>query len=80
VSDSTYLRTTDGWVSLTVVMDLYDRALIGWALSADLEAAHTNVTALTMAFKNRAAQEGLLFHSNRGVQYCAAQWVPRNLR
>jgi transposase InsO family protein len=67
VSDIT-LRTTDGWVYLTVVMDLYNRAIIGWAFSADLEAAHTSVATLKMVFKNSAAQEGLLFHSDRGVQ------------
>jgi transposase InsO family protein len=41
----TYLCTTDGWVYLTVVMDLYDRTIIGWAFSADLEVAHTTVAA-----------------------------------
>jgi transposase InsO family protein len=58
VSDITYLCATDGWVYLTVVMDLYDRTILGWALSADLEAAHTSVTDLNMAFTNRAAPEG----------------------
>jgi transposase InsO family protein len=37
----------------------------------DLEVAHTSVAALNMAFKNRAAEEGLLFHADRGIQYCA---------
>jgi transposase InsO family protein len=54
-----------------VVIDLYDRAIICWALRADLEAAHTTIADLNMAFKNRADEEGLLFHSDRGVQYCA---------
>jgi transposase InsO family protein len=71
VSDLTYLRTQGGWVYLTVVLDLYDRKVIGWALSADMESAHTTIPAVDMAFKNRRAQEGLLFHSDRGVQYCA---------
>jgi transposase InsO family protein len=52
-------------------VDLFDRKVIGWALSADMESAHTTIPALDMAFKNRRAQEGLLFHSDRGVQYCA---------
>jgi transposase InsO family protein len=59
-----YLRSTDGWVYL----DRYGRAIIGWAFSADLEAAHTSVAALKIAFKNHADPEGLLFHSDRGVQ------------
>jgi transposase InsO family protein len=83
VSDITYLRTAEGWVYLTVVLDLYDRKLIGWALSGDLETLHTTIPALKMAFGNRKAQEGLLFHSDRGVQYCAKafremlrEWCP----
>jgi transposase InsO family protein len=71
VSDLTYLRTPGGWVYLAVVLDLYDRKVIGWALSADMETAHTTIPAVDMAFKNRRAQAGLLFHSDRGVQYCA---------
>jgi transposase InsO family protein len=71
VSDTTYLRTQDGWVYLTVVLDLFDRKVIGWALSADMEAVHTAVAALEMALKNRKPQDALVFHSDRGVQYCA---------
>jgi transposase InsO family protein len=71
VSDITYLRTKSGWVYLTVVIDLFDRKVIGWALSADMETAHTTVAALEMAVKNRKPEDSLIFHSDRGVQYCA---------
>jgi transposase InsO family protein len=71
VSDITYLRTQSGWVYLTVVIDLYDRKIIGWALSSGMEASETTVAALEMAVKNRSPQDGLIFHSDRGVQYCA---------
>jgi len=71
VSDITYLRTCGGWVYLTVVLDLFDRKVVGWALSTGLEASDTTVTALEMAFSNRAPADGLIFHSDRGVQYCA---------
>jgi transposase InsO family protein len=71
VSDITYLRTAGGWVYLTMVLDLYDRKVIGWALSGGLETVHTVIPAAEMGFANRKAQEGLLFHSDRGVQYCA---------
>jgi transposase InsO family protein len=71
VSDITYLRTTSGWVYLTVVLGLFDRKVIGWALSAGMEAVHTAIPALNMAFSNRKAREGLIFHSDRGAQYCA---------
>jgi len=71
VSDITYLRTAGGWVYLTVVLDLFDRKIIGWALSGDMDTAHTSAAALRMAAHNRAPQNGLIFHSDRGVQYCA---------
>jgi transposase InsO family protein len=71
VSDLTYLRTSGGWVYLTTVLDLFDRKIIGWALSSDMEAAHTAVPAWDMAVNNRSPANGLIFHSDRGVQYCA---------
>jgi transposase InsO family protein len=67
----TYLRTASGWVYLTVVLDLFDRKVIGWTLNADMEAVHTTIPALEMAAGNRVPQTGLIFHSDRGVQYCA---------
>lgn len=71
VSDITYLRTLNGWIYLTVVLDLYDRKVVGWALSDGMEAINTAIGALEMAFKNRIPRQGLIFHSDRGVQYCA---------
>ena len=56
---------------MTVILDLFDRKIIGWALSGSLETIHTTISALKMAVKNRTPQEGLIFHSDRGVQYCA---------
>jgi transposase InsO family protein len=66
VSDITCLRILSGWIYLTVVLDLYDRNVIGWAFSSDMEAVHTTLPALRMAFVRRTAQEGLLFHDDRG--------------
>jgi transposase InsO family protein len=54
-----------------VVLDLLDRKVIGWAFSSDMETVHTTLPALRMAFKHRTAREGLLFHSDRGAQYCS---------
>jgi transposase InsO family protein len=71
VSDITYLRTKSGWIYLTVVLDLFDRKVIGWALSASLDTAQTTFPALEMAVRNRPPKDGLIFHSDRGVQYCA---------
>ena len=71
VSDITYLRTCGGWVYLTVVLDLFDRKVIGWALSDGMDAVHTAAAALQMAANNRALQDALIFHSDWGTQYCA---------
>jgi transposase InsO family protein len=71
VSDITYLRTINGWVYLTIVLDLFDRKIIGWALSLGMETSETVIAAFEMAVKNRSPQGGLIFHSDRGVQYCA---------
>ena len=69
VSDLTYLATAEGWVYLTIIMDLYDRKIIGWALSESMKAIDTTIPAWKMATTNRPVQEKLIFHSDRGVQY-----------
>ena len=63
------LCTIGGGVYLTVVLDLFDRKVMGWAVSGDRETVHITIPAVEMVFANRKAQEGLLFHSDRGVQY-----------
>jgi transposase InsO family protein len=70
VSDITYLWTTSGWLYLTTVMDLYDRKIIGWAFSTAMDAPSTVIPALVMACMSRPPEQGLIFHSDRGVQYC----------
>jgi putative transposase len=72
VSDLTYIRTGQGWLYLTVVLDLADRKVVGWALSETMEAEATSVAAWRMAVKNRALGESLLFHSDRGIQYACS--------
>jgi transposase InsO family protein len=76
VSDITYLRTSGGWVYLTVIIDLWDRKVIGGAFGNDLGAGHV-CGALGMAYGNRRAAVGLIFHSDRGVQYCAQSFRDR---
>ena len=71
VPDITYLRAWGGWVYLTVVLGRYDRKVMGWAFSAGMESVHTAIPALQTAFSNRKARDGLICHSDRGVQYCA---------
>ncbi|MFN7327014.1 MAG: IS3 family transposase [Chitinophagales bacterium] len=71
VSDITYIGTTKGWVYLTVVLDLADRAIVGWSLSETLHAEPTVIEALKMALVKRriTRNSGLMFHSDRGIQY-----------
>ena len=69
VSDITYVRTYKGWLYLTVIIDLFDRKVVGWAMSKGLTAAETILAAWFMAMTNRPVTEALIFHSDRGVQY-----------
>jgi len=73
VSDITYLRTTFGWLYLTVVIDLWDRKVIGWSIGKELTAEYV-CRALAMAAGNRPARKELIFHSDRGVQYCSEEF------
>jgi len=73
VSDITYLRTTGGWVYLSAVIDLWDRKVIGWSMAQELTAQHV-CRALAMAVGNRLPQKDLIFHSDRGVQYCSDEF------
>ena len=69
VSDITYVRTMNGWLYLTVIIDMYDRKVIGWSMSPGLSAEQTVITAWLMAIWNRPISQDLIFHSDRGVQY-----------
>jgi putative transposase len=75
VSDITYIRTLKGWLYLTVIIDLYDRKVIGWAQSRDMKAQNTTVAAWRMAVKNRPPSEHLIFHSDRGIQYACNEFA-----
>jgi len=69
VSDITYVRTRHGWLYLTVIIDIYDRKVIGWSMSNGLSAVETIIPAWLMATWNRPITQDLIFHSDRGVQY-----------
>jgi transposase InsO family protein len=77
VSDITYLDTAEGWRYLTTVLDLFNREVVGWAFSSDMTAEHTALPAPAAACMKGRPREGLLFHSYRGVQYCAASFRER---
>lgn len=69
VSDLTYIRVGNKWMYLTVVMDLWDREIIGWSFSQTMKTTQTTIPAMTMALKQRGRHRGLIIHSDRGVQY-----------
>ena len=75
VSDITYIRTAKGWLYLTIVLDLFDRKVIGWSQSSDMTAENTIIKAWRMAVKNRPPSGQLTFHSDRGIQYACSDFV-----
>jgi len=70
VTDLTYVPTTEGWLYLVTVMDLFSRKVVGYA-SADHMRAELCVEALDRAIRKRGRHAGLILHSDRGVQYAA---------
>ena len=71
--DLTYVWTTEGWLYLAVILDLYSRRVIGWAMGHRLTVDLAE-RALTMALVNRTLRAGLLHHSDRGSQYAATSY------
>ena len=71
--DITYVWTLEGWLYLAVLLDLYSRAVIGWAMGPRLTGELTE-QALRMALATRQPSAGLLHHSDRGSQYCAQDY------
>ena len=69
-TDITYLWTQEGWVYLAVVIDLYSRRVVGWAMDRRMKQALV-VRALMMAINLRQPPRGLLHHSDRGSQYAS---------
>lgn len=74
VSDITYISTEEGWLYLTIIMDLADRKIIGWSLSDSMKAAVTVIPAWRMANSNRPIEGNLIFHSDRGIQYACTEF------
>jgi putative transposase len=74
VADLTYIRLRDEFVYLAVVLDCFSRCVVGWSLGVTLTARLT-ITALQQAIAARNPAPGLVHHSDRGVQYAAADYV-----
>ncbi len=76
VADITYIRLEEEFVYLAVVLDAFSRRVIGWALDRTLQDELT-LAALTMALANRPIIEGLVHHSDRGVQYASGDYIEK---
>ena len=68
--DITYIPTDEGWLYLAILIDLYSRAVVGWAMSDRMTAQLAN-DALMMAVWKRKPPKGLMLHSDRGSQYAS---------
>jgi transposase InsO family protein len=73
VADITYVRTSEGWLFLAAVMDLYSRQILGWSLWESLQAGGA-MQALSRALVKRGYPRGVIHHSDRGLQYACGQY------
>lgn len=73
VGDITYVWTSEGWCCLAVLIDLYSRKVVGWALSRRLT-RELALRALRMALVTRKPMRGLIHHTDRGCQYASHEY------
>ena len=71
--DVTFIPTDEGWLYLAVLLDLFSRRVVGWAMSEKNDEALT-VAALQMAIDHRAPAPGLIHHTDRGTTYAATEY------
>jgi transposase InsO family protein len=72
VSDITYVWTFAGWLYLCVILDLFNRQVVGWSISSRMT-QDLVLNALDQMIKNQRPAPGLIFHSDRGSQYAATK-------
>jgi len=75
-ADLTYIWTEEGWLYLAVVLDLFNREVVGWSLKPRMR-ADIVIDALTMAMFRRKPAPGLIHHSDRGSQYASGAFQAR---
>jgi putative transposase len=73
VGDITYIPTDEGWLYLAVLLDLYNREVVGWSASSRMT-RQLAIDALQMALGKRDPEKGLLHHTDRGSQYASAEY------
>jgi putative transposase len=69
----TYIRTHEGWPYSVIVLDLFNRQVIGWTMKINTR-AELVIDALMMAIRRRQPAENVLIHSDQGVQYTSSDW------
>ena len=74
VGDITFVPTAEGWLYLAVLIDLYSRRVVGWAMSARID-QQLVLDALNMALLQRRVKPGLIHHSDQGRQYSGAAYL-----
>jgi len=74
VADITYVRLSQGFAYVAVVLDAFSRRVIGWAVSTHID-SRLSIAALSMALGNRTVTSGLVHHSDQGVQYACGDYV-----
>jgi putative transposase len=72
-TDITYIRTTEGWLYLAVVLDLYSRMVIGWSMKESLH-RELALDAILMAVWRRRPKQEVIIHSDQGIQYGSDDW------
>lgn len=75
VSDITYTETKQGWMYLTVIIDLFHRKVVGWSMGETLNTGDTIIPAWHMAVKSNNITKELIFHSDRGSQYAGHRFT-----
>lgn len=71
VSDITYIRTGEGWLYLTTIMDLFHRKIVGWSMSRTMTVQETTLAAMRQYLKTHNPAPGMILHSDRGIQYAS---------
>ena len=73
VTDITYIKTHEGWLFLSVVIDLYSRRVIGWSMNGRMQTSLV-LNALLMAVWHRKSPRGVIIHSDQGSQFNSDEW------
>jgi len=73
VTDITYIRTHEGWLYLSIVLDLFSRQVIGWSMQSRME-SELAINALMMAVWRRQPKQAVIVHSDQGSQFSSYDW------